>query len=125
MVRDADGTAPAIFQRAMNQILREHINGGYCLVYLDDIIIKSKDVASHAQHLDAVLSSLQQHRLFCQLPKCVWAQPELKYLGHLVSGQGLKPDPDKVKALDSWLPPLDVADKMRSCSDALRVSYRD
>jgi hypothetical protein len=55
-----------------------------------------------AEHLDAVLTSLRDHNLFCQLPKCVWAQESIKYLGHIVSGKGVLPDPDKVKALDDW-----------------------
>ena len=78
-------TAPAIFQRAMNTILHTHIKAGRCLVYLDDIIIKSKSLQDHAQHLDLVLNSLSEHSLFCQLPKCTWAQKELKYLGHIYS----------------------------------------
>ena len=98
--------APAIFQQAMNAILREHILGGYCLVYLDDIIIKSENMEMHALHLDKVLASLHKHHLFCQLPKCTWAQSQLKYLGHIVNGQGVQPDPAKVKALEGWEPPL-------------------
>ena len=90
--------APAIFQQAMNIILKQHILGGYCLVYLDDVVIKSQNMADHAVHLDKVLSSLKQHNLFCQLPKCTWAQSQLKYLGHLVTGQGVEPDPAKIKA---------------------------
>jgi hypothetical protein len=91
--------APAIFQRAMNVILSSHIAAGYCLVYLDDIIIKSKTVGLHAEHVDAVLTSLNKHNLFCQLPKCFWARKELKYLGHLVNGEGVKPNPEKVASL--------------------------
>ena len=98
--------APAIFQQAMNQILREHIVAGYCMVYLDDIIIMSKNNHEHAKQVDAVLTSLHEHNLFCQLPKCFWAKKELKYLGHLVSGTGVKPDPAKVATLDQWAPPM-------------------
>ena len=97
--------APAVFQRAMNAILKEHIARGYVLVYIDDIIILSKDEDSHAAHLDAVLTTLSEHNLFCQLPKCHWAKRQLKYLGHLVSGQGVLPDPAKVATLDAWEPP--------------------
>ncbi len=112
--------APAVFQQAMNQILREHISKGYCMVYLDDIIIMSKTAEEHAAHLDAVLSSLNQHNLFCQLPKCQWAKKELKYLGHLVSGTGVKPDPKKVEALDKWLPPLAQVEELSDPSHSSR-----
>ena len=92
--------APAIFQTAMNVILGKHIRAGYCMVYLDDIIILSKTISEHAQHLDAVLTSLHESNLFCQLPKCFWARKQLKYLGHLVSGKGVLPDPAKVDSLE-------------------------
>ena len=98
-------TAPAIFQQAMNSILREHIRNGICLVYLDDIIIMSRNLTDHEKHLDSVLSTLHSHNLFCQLPKCFWAQTEIKYLGHLVDGLGVRPDPAKVDTLDKWKPP--------------------
>jgi hypothetical protein len=54
-----------------------------------------------------VLTSLQQHRLFCQLPKCDFTLSELRYLGHLVNGTGVKPDPKKVAALDNDFTPVD------------------
>ena len=102
--------SPAVFQRAMNQVLAAHIKAGYCLVYLDDILIMSTSAEEHAEHLDAVLTSLHEHNLYCQLPKCEFALPELRYLGHLVSGVGVRPDPKKVAVLDQWVPPLaDIA----------------
>ena len=119
-------TAPAIFQRAMNTILHTHIKAGRCLVYLDDIIIKSKSLQDHAQHLDLILNSLSEHSLFCQLPKCTWAQKELKYLGHIVTGDGVKPDPSKVSALDHWEPPVQHAkDLAASSSIAVQKTHRE
>jgi hypothetical protein len=104
--------APAIFQRAMNEILHRHIKAKYCKVYLDDIIILSKSIEEHARHLDAVLQDLTEYHLFCQLPKCVWAKKELQYLGHLVNGEGVKPDPEKVAALTTWEPPLEAIEQL-------------
>jgi hypothetical protein len=98
--------SPAVFQRAMNHVLRTHIKAGYCYVYLDDILIMSFSIKEHASHLDAVLTALRQHNIFCQLPKCDLALSELRYLGHLVNGAGVKPDPKKVAAIDGWKPPL-------------------
>ena len=85
---------------------RRAIQRGYCLVYIDDIIIFSSDLKSHSVQLDSVLSTLKKHNLFCQLPKCVWAQNQIKYLGHIVSGLGVLPDSDKTSVLDKWdIPP--------------------
>ena len=105
--------APAVFQRAMNVVLQQHIQKGYCKVYLDDIIIASKTIEEHAVHLDGVLASLDRANLYCQLPKCQWAKQELKYLGHIVTGKGVKPDPAKVATLDKWVPPLDLVEKAK------------
>ena len=108
--------APAIFQRAMNEILRAHIKAGYCRVYIDDIIILSRTVTEHAAHLDAVLQDLTNYNLFCQMPKCVWAKSELEYLGHLVTGDGVRPDPAKVNAIALWNPPLEQVERLNSDS---------
>jgi hypothetical protein len=72
----------------------------------------SSSAEEHAKHLDAVLSSLHQHRLFCQLPKCDFALSELRYLGHLVNGDGFKPDPTKVTALDKRVPPHSIVSEL-------------
>jgi hypothetical protein len=99
--------SPAVFQNAMNTVLRQHIAAGYCPVYLDDVLIMSANAEEHAHHLDSVLTSLKALDLFYQLPKCDFALPELRYLGHLVNGDGVKPDPKKVAALDKSVPLLD------------------
>ena len=116
--------APAIFQRTMNSILAPHIQKGYCLVYLDDIIIYSTSLTDHELHLDAVLTTLQEHNLFCQLPKCEWAQQSIKYLGHIVSGTGVVPDPNKVKALKDWDIPPQIERLTEELSSMERVTIR-
>ena len=108
--------APAIFQNVMQNILKHQIESGFCMVYLDDVIVFSKTVEDHARHLDAILTQFKQHNLFCQLPKCVWAKQEIKYLGHIVSGQGIKPDPAKIAVLDSWEPPLTQVKQLEDAS---------
>ena len=114
--------SPAVFQRAMNQVLAAHIKANYCLVYLDDILIMSTSAEEHAKHLDAVLTSLHEHNLCCQLPKCEFALPELRYLGHLVSGVGVRPDPKKVAVLDQWVPPFaDIAMLSDVTASAARI----
>ncbi len=97
--------SPAVFQQAMNDVLRSHIVSGYCKVYIDDVLVKSSSVEEHAQHLDAVLSSLSAAKYFCQLPKCQFALSELRYLGFLVDGEGVRPDPKKVETIEKWQPP--------------------
>jgi len=75
------------------------------LVYLDDIVIFSNTFDSHLLHLELVLTTLQRAGLKAKLQKCSFAHAELLYLGHLVSGGGIRPDPAKVAALEQYKSP--------------------
>jgi hypothetical protein len=110
--------SPAVFQAAMNTVLKDHIAAGYCRVYLDDVLIMSNSPEEHARHLDAVLTSLHLHHFYCQLPKCDFALHELRYLGHLVNGSGVRPDPKKIAAIDKWKPPLDVVAQLEQANSS-------
>lgn len=93
--------APSVFQQAMHVVLAGLI-GRICLAYLDDIIILSRTAEEHARHLDTVLTRLHSHNFFCNLSKCQFAMTEIKYLGHVVTADTVKPDPHKVEVLQSW-----------------------
>ena len=101
--------APATFQTLMNRIFSAQLHK-YVVVYLDDILIFSKNAAEHEKHLREVLSILRQHQLYAKLSKCDLNQSELLYLGHVVSKAGLKVDPKKVAAVESWPEPKDVSE---------------
>jgi Reverse transcriptase (RNA-dependent DNA polymerase)/Retroviral aspartyl protease len=85
--------SPAVFQRAMNEVFRGKINK-YVLVYLDDILVFSKTAEEHEQHLRSVLQTLREHKYYIKPSKCEFFQTELKYLGHIISEAGIKPDPN-------------------------------
>ena len=93
--------APSVFQQAMHVVLRGLI-GKICLAYLDDIIIISKSAEEHAENLDLVLTRLHEHNFFCNAVKCQFAMQEVKYLGHIVTADIVKPDPHKVSVLQQW-----------------------
>ena len=93
--------APSVFQRAMHVVLQGLI-GKICLAYLDDIVVLGKTQQEHARNLDLVLSRLAQHNFFCNLDKCQFAMQEIKYLGHIVTADTVKPDPYKVEVLQNW-----------------------
>lgn len=75
-------------------------------MYFDDIIIYSPDF-SHLQHLEKVFERLWRHGLKLRLDKCNLIQQEVKFLGHVVDKNGVKPDPEKLSAVRDWsvLPP--------------------
>ena len=95
-------TAPATFQGVMNNQLNpakfnadgslnpRHNLSEFALAFIDDILVFSKSAAEHKQQLDIVLSKLRKHKLLLKPSKCVWAQTELPYLGHIIGGDGVK-----------------------------------
>ena len=99
--------APAAFQALMNKIFRDQLNKTV-LIYLDDILVFSRTFPEHLQHLRLVLSRLRQHQLRVKLSKCSFAQQELSFLGHIVTKDGIKADPEKVQQVAAWPQPTNV-----------------
>jgi hypothetical protein len=100
-------SAPSSFQRLMNHILKPHVNT-FVLVYLDDVLIFSKSTHEHLTHLDTVLQLLEDNDIRLRLQKCWFARKELEYLGHMVSGSGIRPSDSKIKAVTEWPVPHNV-----------------
>lgn len=99
--------APQTFQAVMNNVLQPL--SVFCLVYMDDVLVFSETPAEHIAHVRAVLERLRSHRLFAKPRKCHWGRTQLRFLGHMVSDQGLGVDPSKVAAVQKWPAPLDVS----------------
>ena len=90
--------APATFQTLMNDIFRDLLD--VCvIVYLDDILVYSKDEEDHEQHLRQVLQRLKDNQLYAKLSKCTFFANSIEYLGHIVDGEGLRPNPRLIQAL--------------------------
>jgi hypothetical protein len=79
---------------------------------MDDILVYSKYLTEHVQHLRLVFQLLQEHQFFVKLSKCSFAQFQLEYLGHIISDQGVATDPEKTKVMLAWLVPTS-ATKLR------------
>lgn len=101
--------APAAFQRWINQVLG-NLLGVTCAVYLDDVVILTKgNLDDHWLKVKEVLSRFADAGLKLDPKKCEFAAKETKYLGFIVKvGEGIKVDPDKVKAITSWESTKDV-----------------
>lgn len=98
--------APATFQRIMNQIL-SGLNGLKCLVYLDDIVIYGVNLLDHNKKLIQVFECLRRHNLKINPGKCQFLRKEITYLGHIITSEGIKPDPSKLLAIKSFPVPID------------------
>lgn len=99
--------APATFQAVMNDVFRPVLHK-FVLVYLDDILIFSRSLEEHLDHLRQVLDILRTHSFYAKLSKCSFAQPEVDFLGHVLGKDGLRVDPRKTAAVQSWPVPTDV-----------------
>ena len=99
--------APATFQRLMERTMGE-MNLRECLIFLDDILIFSETFEDHLERLEAVFSRLKQQGLKLKPSKCEFFKTSVKYLGHVVSENGVQTDPDKINALASWPEPNNV-----------------
>ena len=92
--------APAYFVDLMSRVFREFLNK-FVLVFVDDILIFSKDEEEHARHLVEVMDTLRAHQLKAKSSKCHFGEKGVRFLGHIVSKQGLVVDPAKVVAVQN------------------------
>ncbi|XDV50904.1 hypothetical protein PO909_019890 [Leuciscus waleckii] len=93
--------SPAVFQALVNDVLRDMIDQ-FIYVYLDDILIFSSSLQEHVQHVRRVLQRLLENGLFVKAEKCAFHAQSVPFLGHIVSAEGMRMDPDKVKAVVEW-----------------------
>jgi RNase H-like domain found in reverse transcriptase/Reverse transcriptase (RNA-dependent DNA polymerase) len=96
--------APAVFQTVMNRIFGAGLNKFLC-VYLDDLLVFSKTPEEHLQHLKWVLDRLSTSNLKARESKCHFFRRQLNFLGHVVSANGVAPDPAKVETIVNWPKP--------------------
>ncbi|GBG64491.1 hypothetical protein CBR_g45187 [Chara braunii] len=95
---------PATFQRCMNDLFRPWLDK-FVVVYLDDILVFSKTLQEHQSHLRQVLEKLREANLKINAKKCEWAKTQVLYLGHVLDGDGIKPEDSKIAAIRDWPTP--------------------
>lgn len=99
--------APSTFQTTMNFIFQPYLRD-FVIVFFDDILVYSQTLDDHHQHLEIVFKCLLDHQLFLKQSKCSFVQPSISYLGHIVSVEGVGPDPEKIQAMLNWPAPKTV-----------------
>ncbi|KAL4091164.1 hypothetical protein QTP88_025901 [Uroleucon formosanum] len=101
--------APATFQRLMNRILIA-LNGVKSFVYLDDVIVIGTTIREHEQNLCQIFERFRKHGLQLQPTKCEFLRREVIYLGHVITEQGVKPDPKKIQCMVNYPTPTNAKD---------------
>ena len=99
--------APATFQRLMETCLGD-LNLHWCIIYLDDIVIFSKDLASHLERLKAVFWKLEKAGLKLKASTCELFWRQLAHLGHVISAKGVATDEGRIEAIKNWPTPTTV-----------------
>ncbi|KAF5786109.1 putative nucleotidyltransferase, Ribonuclease H [Helianthus annuus] len=96
--------APAAFMDLMNRFCKPYLDK-FVIVFIDDILIYSKNQADHEKHLRCILKLLHQEKLYAKFSKCEFWLQEVQFLGHVVSERGIQVDPAKVEAVMNWQEP--------------------
>ena len=95
------------FMDLMNRVFRPYVDQ-FVVVFIDDILVYSKDAQEHENHLRIVLETLREKRLYAKLSKCDFWLKEVSFLGHIMSIEGIRVDPTKIEAVVNWKPPQSV-----------------
>ncbi|SLM34531.1 gag polymerase env [Lasallia pustulata] len=99
--------APAMFQAFIDKALGEFLDIT-CVVYLDDILIFSKNESDHEEHVRQVLAALRRYDLHLKISKCSFNTTEVDFLGFRINTEGIFMDPERIRAVEEWLPPQDI-----------------
>ena len=97
--------SPATFQAMMNDIFKDYINQGWIMIYMDDMLIFSKDCDTHWKRTVLVLKRLEKQDLYLKAEKCKFDCQEVDFLGLIVKPNSLKMDPTKLKGIHNWPAP--------------------
>ena len=101
--------APTVFMDLMNRVFRPYVDL-FVVVFIDGILVYSKDAQEHEQHLKIVPQTLREKKLYAKLSKCDFWLKEVSFLGHIMSAEGIRVDPTKIKAVVNWKPPRNVTE---------------
>ena len=119
--------APAYFMNMMNKVFMEFLDK-FVIVFIDDILVYSKNEEEHKEHLRLVLGKLREHQLYAKFSKCEFWLKEVGFLGHVISGEGIAVDPTKVDTVTKWEAPWERSrvflDSQDTTGGSLRISQR-
>jgi hypothetical protein len=99
----------AVFQHMINNIFHEYLDH-FVVIYLDDILIYSKNEEEHKHHVRLVLEKLRERGLYAKQEKCLFYQSMVKFLGYIVSSDGIFMDGKKIQTIVNWIAPSSVWD---------------
>ena len=102
--------SPATFQAMMNEILRDLINKGKVVAFVDDVLVGTEIEDGHDEIVKEILKRLEENNLYVKLEKCVWKARKIEFLGVIIGPNGIEIEAEKVDGVLSWLEPKNVKD---------------
>ncbi|GJW28043.1 putative reverse transcriptase domain-containing protein [Tanacetum coccineum] len=96
---------PAIFMDLMNRVCKPYLDK-FVIVFIDDILVYSKDEEEHGKHLKIILELLKKERLYAKFSKYDFWLESIQFLGHVIDRNGVHVDPAKIKAIRNWAAPM-------------------
>ncbi|GJS32897.1 putative reverse transcriptase domain-containing protein [Tanacetum coccineum] len=96
--------APAVFMDLMNRVCKPYLDK-FMIVFIDDILIYSKNKQEHEEHLKLILELLKKEELYAKFSKCEFWIPKVQFLGHVIDSQGIHVDPAKIESIKDWASP--------------------
>ncbi|GJZ21125.1 putative reverse transcriptase domain-containing protein [Tanacetum coccineum] len=96
--------APAVFMDLMNRVCKPYLNK-FVIVFIDDILIYSKDEKEHEEHLNAILELLKKEKLYAKFSKCEFWIPKVQFPRHVIDSRGIHVDPAKIESIKDWVSP--------------------
>ncbi|GKD53283.1 putative reverse transcriptase domain-containing protein [Tanacetum coccineum] len=96
--------APAVFMDLMNRVCKPYLDK-FVIVFIDDILIYSKDEKEHEEHLKVILELLKKEKLYAKFSKCEFWIPKVQFLGHVIDSRGIHVDPAKIESIKDWASP--------------------
>ncbi|KAL1189438.1 putative mitochondrial protein [Cardamine amara subsp. amara] len=93
----------------MNGVFQKYLDE-FVIIFIDDILVYSKNSEEHRVHLRKVLERLREQQLFAKLSKCSFWQREIGFLGHVVSDRGVSVDPEKICSIEEWPRPRNASE---------------
>ncbi|KAH0709554.1 hypothetical protein KY284_010981 [Solanum tuberosum] len=116
---------PATFMDLIKRVFKPYLDM-FVIIFIDDILIYLRNEEDHASHLRIVLQTLKDRELYAKFSKCEFWLMSVAYLGHIVSGEGIKVDTQKIEAVQNWHKPTSPTDILGvSWSEACEKSFQE